>query len=92
LGNYDASFIKIPDDLLQDNVSNLISFIVDMVYPNINTEQITPLYFRETAVMTTKNEIVIKINNYVLDIVPDDKHIYLSTDFVCTVLGDTCCN
>ena len=37
-------------------------------------------YFQNRAILTTKNSIVEKINDYMLDMVPGEKKVYLSYD------------
>ena len=43
-----------------------------------------PCYFRERVIVTPKNTTVAEINDFVLAMTPDDKHIYLSTDSIST--------
>ena len=84
LDESDASFITIPSDLLLENSCEPISTIVSTIYPNICDIQVDPGYFRERAIVTTKNTTVAEINDFVLDIAPGEKRVYLSVDSIYT--------
>uniref|UniRef100_A0A6N2LM74 ATP-dependent DNA helicase n=1 Tax=Salix viminalis TaxID=40686 RepID=A0A6N2LM74_SALVM len=82
--DYDVSLIKIPPDLLLDANSNPIESIVSSVYPCINNHHLDYVYFQERAIVTPKNSTVSMINDFILDMLPENKHVYLSCDSVCT--------
>uniref|UniRef100_A0A2K1ZPE8 Uncharacterized protein n=1 Tax=Populus trichocarpa TaxID=3694 RepID=A0A2K1ZPE8_POPTR len=86
--DYDASMIKIPQDLLLEVGSNPILAIVSAVYPSIRDINIDPCYFRERAIVTPRNATVSKINNFILNMLPGMKRIYLSTDTICKTSSD----
>jgi hypothetical protein len=86
--DYDASMIKIPQDLLLEAGSNPILAIVSAVYPSIRDINIDPCYFRERAIVTPRNATVSKINNFILNMLPGMKRIYLSTDTICKTSSD----
>jgi hypothetical protein len=86
--DYDASMIKIPQDLLLEAGSNPILAIVSAVYPSIRDINIDPCYFRERAIVTPRNATVSEINNFILNMLPRMKRIYLSTDTVCKTSSD----
>ena len=64
------SFVTIPSNLLLETSCEAISAIVSAIYPNICDIQVDPFYFRERAIVTTKNTTVAEINDFVLDIAP----------------------
>ncbi|XP_011048533.1 PREDICTED: uncharacterized protein LOC105142549 [Populus euphratica] len=84
----DASMIKIPQDLLLEPGSNPILAIVSAVYPSIRDINIDPCYFRERAIVTPRNATVSEINDFILNMLPGMKRIYLSTDTVCKTSSD----
>ena len=86
--DYDASMVKIPQDLLVEAGSNLILAIVSAVYPSIREINIDPCYFRERAIITLRNATVSEINDFILNMLPGMKRIYLSTDTVCKTSSD----
>jgi len=84
----DASMIKIPQDLLLEPGSNPILAIVSAVYPSIRDINIDPCYFRDRAIVTPRNATVSEINDFILNMLPGMKRIYLSTDTVCKTSSD----
>ncbi|KAG5227547.1 ATP-dependent DNA helicase [Salix suchowensis] len=89
LDGSDDCFISIPSDLLLQTSSDLISTMVSTIYPDIHEAHKDPCYFRERAIVTTKNTTVDEINDFVLHITPGEKHIYLSVDSISTSSTDS---
>ncbi|KAL3582853.1 hypothetical protein D5086_017185 [Populus alba] len=88
LDDYDASMIKIPPDLLLEPGSNPILAIVLAVYPSIHDINIDPCYFRVRAIVTPRNTTISEINDFILNMLPGMKQIYLSTNVVCKTSSD----
>ncbi|KAG5235502.1 ATP-dependent DNA helicase [Salix suchowensis] len=86
--DYDTSLIKIPPDLLLDADSNPIASMVSLVYPCINNHCLNSVYFQERAIVTPKNSTVSMINDFIFDMLPENKHVYLSCDSVSTSSTD----
>uniref|UniRef100_A0A6N2LTF1 ATP-dependent DNA helicase n=1 Tax=Salix viminalis TaxID=40686 RepID=A0A6N2LTF1_SALVM len=84
LDESDDSFVSIPSDLLLENSCEPISTTVSTIYPTICDIQVDPGYFRERVIVTTKNTAVAEINDFVLNIAPGEKHVYLSVDSIYT--------
>ena len=84
LDESDDSFVSIPSDLLLENSCEPISTIVSTIYPTICDIHVGAAFFRERAIVTTKNTTVAEINDYVLNIAPGEKRVYLSVDSICT--------
>uniref|UniRef100_A0A6N2LP42 ATP-dependent DNA helicase n=1 Tax=Salix viminalis TaxID=40686 RepID=A0A6N2LP42_SALVM len=84
LSEADESFVTIPFHLLLRASCDPIPTIVSTIYPNICDVQIDPGYYRERAIVTTKNTTVAEINDFVLRITPGTKRVYLSVDSVST--------
>uniref|UniRef100_A0A6N2NFB7 ATP-dependent DNA helicase n=1 Tax=Salix viminalis TaxID=40686 RepID=A0A6N2NFB7_SALVM len=84
LSTADECFVTIPFHLLLRASCDPIPTIVSAIYPNICDVQIDPTYYRERAIVTTKNTTVAEINAFVLSITPGTKRVYLSVDSVST--------
>uniref|UniRef100_A0A6N2MJU9 ATP-dependent DNA helicase n=1 Tax=Salix viminalis TaxID=40686 RepID=A0A6N2MJU9_SALVM len=89
LGEADESFVTIPFHLLLQASCDPIPTIVSAIYPNICNVQIDPGYYKERAIVTTKNTTVAEINDFVLRITPGTKRVYLSVDSVSTSSTET---
>jgi hypothetical protein len=82
--DYDASLIKISAELLLDTSSNPIASMVSAFYPHISNHHLDPIHFQKRAIVTPKNAIISVINDFILDMSPESKHVYLSNDSVYT--------
>jgi len=72
--------ITIPSDLLAEVDGCPIASIVQSTYPNLLANMGDIEYFQNRAILTSKNSIVEKINEYMLDMVPGEEKVYLSYD------------
>lgn len=72
--------ITIPTDLLVDVDGCPIASIVRSTCPNLLASMGDIEYFQNRAILTSKNIIVEKINEYILDMVPGEEKVYLSYD------------
>ncbi|XP_024633552.1 ATP-dependent DNA helicase PIF1-like [Medicago truncatula] len=72
--------IALPSDLLIESAGDPLAAIVESTYPNILESMSDISYFLNRAILTTKNLIVEKINDYMLDMVPGEEKLYLSYD------------
>ena len=75
----DKTFV-VPSDLLIQSSGDPLTSIVQSTYPDFleNLSDIT--YFQNRAILTSKNSIVEKINEYMLDMMPSEEKVYLSYD------------
>ncbi|XP_057526234.1 uncharacterized protein LOC130805476 [Amaranthus tricolor] len=69
--------IDIPKDLLIKDASNPMAAIVDCTYLGIREGLIDSSYFHEREILAPTNEIVDKINEYVLSLYPGEEKSYL---------------
>lgn len=79
--------ITIPEDLLLASTGDPIATIVDHVYPLSYNIQDPPTYFQERVILAPTNEIVEKVNDYILSLIPGDVTEYLSSDSICPSEG-----
>ena len=73
--------IDIPNDLLIKDASNPMAAIVDCTYLGIREGLIDSSYFHEREILAPTNEIVDKINEYVLSLYPGEEKSYLRFRF-----------
>jgi len=59
--------IVVPSDLPIKSAEDPLAAIVESMYPNILESMSDITYFKNRAILTTKNSIVEKINDYMLD-------------------------
>ncbi|XP_024640519.1 ATP-dependent DNA helicase PIF1 [Medicago truncatula] len=72
--------IALPSDFLIESAGDPLAAIVESMYPNILESMSDICYFQNRAILTTKNFIVEKINDYMLDMVLGGEKVYLSYD------------
>ncbi|KAB2603765.1 hypothetical protein D8674_041397 [Pyrus ussuriensis x Pyrus communis] len=67
-------------DLIIYSSGNPISSIFFTTYPNFETSFNNFDYLRERAIITPRNTTVTDINNYIIELLPGEQHVYLSYD------------
>jgi len=72
--------IVVPSDVLIESARDPLATIVENTHPNILESMSDISYFQNRAILTTKNSIVKKINNYMLGMVPGEEKVYLIYD------------
>ncbi|KAL6514700.1 hypothetical protein OROGR_020279 [Orobanche gracilis] len=82
-GEYDGEAdIKLPDDIIIKDAKNPIASIVESTYPSILQNMSDPKFFQERAILAPTNEMVEKINEYILSLMPGEEVEYLSSDCI----------
>ncbi|XP_045797724.1 uncharacterized protein LOC123891897 [Trifolium pratense] len=76
------ALIDIPDDICVKNSTNHVSDIVDIIYPNLLKELSNLNFFQDRAILCPTLEIVEKVNDHVMSLIPSDYKEYLSCDTV----------
>ncbi|KAL7132194.1 hypothetical protein ABFS83_12G055800 [Erythranthe nasuta] len=76
--------IEIPDDLLIQSLGNHLASIAEETYPNLLANIMDSEYLQQRAILAPTNEIVEKVNDYMLSLVPEEEKVYLSFDSPCT--------
>ncbi|XP_048494424.1 uncharacterized protein LOC125494720 [Beta vulgaris subsp. vulgaris] len=74
--------IEITEDILIDSGDDTISSIINSTYPSLTNHLWEAKYFQERAILAPTNEIVEKVDDHVLSIIPGDEKIYLSCDAI----------
>ena len=72
--------IDIPDDILIKDVTDPIEAIVRSTYPNVLDNLLDTTVLEERAILVPTNEIVSKVNEFVLSMMTGDEKVYLSSD------------
>ncbi|KAL3038294.1 hypothetical protein AAZX31_01G123700 [Glycine max] len=84
IGQYNDGFseITIPDEFLIKNYDDPIHAIVEATYPSLINNYSDTDYLQKRVVLASKNEIVDKINDYVLSLIPNHEKEYCSADSI----------
>ncbi|KAK2403227.1 ATP-dependent DNA helicase PIF1 [Trifolium repens] len=72
--------IRIPDELLITTFDDPISAIIDSTYPDLLENNQNYDFLSARAILASTIEVVNKINNVVLQLLPGEEHEYLSAD------------
>jgi ATP-dependent DNA helicase PIF1 len=78
----DGCIVDIPPDLLIQSSSDPIGDIVEAIYPNLLQNMLIPNFFQDRAILAPTLEVVEKINDYVLALMPGEPKEYLSCDSI----------
>jgi ATP-dependent DNA helicase PIF1 len=74
--------VEIPHDLLIQSSADPIGDIVEAIYPNLLQNMLIPNFFQDRAILAPTLEVVEKINDYVLALMPGEPKEYLSCDSI----------
>lgn len=80
----DTSFVQIREDLVIHSSTNRISSIFLATYPDFENSFNNFIYLRERAITTPRNTTVSDVNNYIINLVLGEKHVFLSYDSLCS--------
>ena len=75
--------IQIPEDLLIKFSGDPIADIVHACYPNYLENMSDFSFFTDRAILAPTNDVVDKINAYMLSLIPSEEWTYLSCDSPC---------
>ncbi|XP_050212521.1 uncharacterized protein LOC126664257 [Mercurialis annua] len=77
------NWINIPSKFIITYDDNPIESIINYVYTEFKESYMHPTYLQERAIVCPRNEVVEIINSAVLDLVPEQDHVYYSYDSIC---------
>jgi len=80
--NDGESVIEIPDDICLNNSGNHVGDIVEAIYPNLLSNMKESYFFQDRAILAPTLELVEKVVDYVMSLVPGEEKEYLSCDTV----------
>jgi len=80
--NDGESVIEIPDDICLNNSGNHVGDIVEAIYPNLLSNMKESYFFQDRAILAPTLELVEKVIDYVMSLVPGEEKEYLSCDTV----------
>ncbi|KAG5059654.1 hypothetical protein JHK87_000683 [Glycine soja] len=84
IGQYNDGFseITIPDEFLVKNYDDPIHAIVEATYPSLIDNYSDTDYLQKRVVLASKKEIVGKINDYAISLIPNHEKKYCSADSI----------
>ena len=77
--------ITIPHDLIIQPTQNPLEDIINNTYPDLNAQYMDASYIQEKAILGPTNEVVEKLNDYIISSINGIEHEYLSSDSICKV-------
>ncbi|XP_050207483.1 uncharacterized protein LOC126656902 [Mercurialis annua] len=77
------NWINIPSKFIITYDDNPIDSIITYVYTEFMESYMHLTYLQERAILCPRNEVVEIINSVVLDLVPEQDHVYYSYDSIC---------
>ncbi|OMO62414.1 DNA helicase PIF1, ATP-dependent [Corchorus olitorius] len=80
LNDSEKSWIKIPHQFIVSRPRDPFEAMTEEIYPNLVRFFVEPNYVKERAIVTLINETVDALNHYILDRIPGEAKIYLSSD------------
>ncbi|XP_021769697.1 uncharacterized protein LOC110733937 [Chenopodium quinoa] len=84
-GEDEPMWINIPDDLLIKAREDSIDEMVESVYLDLLQEYTNPTYLQQRAILTSKYDMVDKINDHILKMIPGGEKVYKRADRVCPI-------
>ncbi|CAN0875201.1 ATP-dependent DNA helicase PIF1 [Linum grandiflorum] len=75
-----SDWISIPKCVVVPESANPIKDLINRVYPDLINSYHNVAYIRSRAIVAPTNDVVTEINDYILDRLPREQHIYLSSD------------
>lgn len=75
--------VEIPQDIVMQNSSDHIGDIVSVIYPDLLQNMSRLEFFEHRAILAPTLEVVDRVNDYVMSLIPGDEKEYLSCDSVC---------
>lgn len=79
-GEPEATWIKIPPDLLLMPREDKVSSIVGAVYSDLIARYSDPNYLQSRAILTPTNDIANSVNSHIVSMIPGEEREYLSCD------------
>ncbi|XP_012847368.1 PREDICTED: uncharacterized protein LOC105967314 [Erythranthe guttata] len=76
--------IEIPEDLLRKSLGNQLTSIAEEAYPNLLANIMDFEYLQQRVILVPTQEIIEKVKDSMLSLVPKDEIVYLSFDSPCT--------
>ena len=80
--------IEIPDDLCIKESGNPIASIVEEIYPYVVDRLSDGKYFEERTILAPTLEVVEKVNDFVMSLLPGEEKIYFSSDSISQIDGN----
>ncbi|CAN0900491.1 ATP-dependent DNA helicase PIF1 [Linum grandiflorum] len=75
-----SDWIRIPDCFIVPQSTDPIKDLINRVYPDLVNNYHNVAYIRSRAIVAPTNDVVTEINDYIIDRLPGEQHVYLSSD------------
>uniref|UniRef100_A0A0R0HCZ1 ATP-dependent DNA helicase n=1 Tax=Glycine max TaxID=3847 RepID=A0A0R0HCZ1_SOYBN len=84
IGNQNDGYatIEIPEYLLITEYNDPIDAIVKSTFPYLYQHHSNPDFFKSRAILTSTNETIEEVNDYILSLIPGEQMEYLSSDYI----------
>ncbi|KAL8143147.1 LOW QUALITY PROTEIN: hypothetical protein V2J09_016179 [Rumex salicifolius] len=79
--------IQIPANLLIKETTNPITSIVEVVYPFVADRLLDGKYFEERTILAPTLEVVEKVNDYIMSLLPGEEKVYFSSNSISQIDG-----
>ncbi|KAL8137812.1 hypothetical protein V2J09_003813 [Rumex salicifolius] len=79
--------IQIPANLLIKETTNLIASITEAIYPFVADRLSDGKYFEERTILAPTLEVVEKVNDYIMSLLPGEEKVYFSFDSISQIDG-----
>lgn len=75
--------VEIPNEILiKDTSGDPVDAIINAIYPDVVANLSTRGYFEDRAILAPTNDVVNKINERMMQLIPTEEHVYLSSDTI----------
>ena len=81
--NEHETLIKIPKDLLVNNIDDLLASIVSSTYLSLLQNLSHATYLQERTILAQIYDIINEVNNYFISLISRDLKVYLNSDNPC---------
>ena len=87
--DYDANWIKIPDEFLIQNDERGVQWLIELTYPELINRYNDLPCLNERGILASKNSDVNQLNSLMLSMIPSEKQVFYSADKLCPTSGES---
>nr|XP_025652080.1 uncharacterized protein LOC112748088 [Arachis hypogaea] len=81
------SEVLIPNEILIDDTNTDFEELIQFVYPMLLYNMTNTDYFKKQSILAPTLEVVNKVNNSIMSLLPGDQRVYLCSDSLCVEEG-----
>ncbi|KAM6543032.1 hypothetical protein CsatB_007479 [Cannabis sativa] len=79
----DKELIKNPFKIYKNPSNDPMNSILEAIYPSLLHNYSDSTYLKERAILNPKNEVVHELNEMIMNMIPEEGRIYLSSNNIC---------